>query len=91
MKMNSLTNPVTNIPHSKIIFYHVGYLNKEKINEFIESIRIKEYSGSPIDPVPRPDFITVTRDYQLALKAFNETKEVNCIFVKFIILRMRIL
>jgi hypothetical protein len=79
MKLNSLKNPVKTIS-PKIIFYHVGYLNKEKISEFIKSIRIKKYSRSPIDPVPRPDFITVTRDYQLALKAFNETKEINCIF-----------
>jgi hypothetical protein len=80
MKLNSLTNLVISNSHSKVIFYHVGYFNKEKISEFIKSIRIKKYSRSPIDPDPRPDFITVTRDYQLALKAFNETKEVNCIF-----------
>jgi hypothetical protein len=80
MKKNSLKNPVTSNSYSKIVFYHVGYCNKEKINEFIKSIRIKKFSRSPIDPVPRPDFITVTRDYQLALKAFNETKGVNCIF-----------
>jgi hypothetical protein len=80
MKLNSLTNPVISIPHNKVIFYHVGYFNKEKISEFIKSIGIKKYSRNPIDPVPRPDFLTVTKDYQLALKAFNETKRVNCIF-----------
>jgi hypothetical protein len=80
LKLNSLKYPVKINSQSKIIFYHVGYLNKEKLSEFIKGIRIKKYSSSLIDPIPRPDFITVTRDYQLALKAFNETKGVNCIF-----------
>jgi hypothetical protein len=78
--LNSLKNPVKGNYCSKIILYRVGYLNKDNIIEFIKSVTIEEYSESPVDPCYGPVFITVTTDYQLALKVFTETKRVNCIF-----------
>jgi hypothetical protein len=80
IKLNSLKYPIKGNSCSKIILYHVGYLNKDNITEFIKSVAIKEYSESPIDPSYGPVFITVTTDYQLALKTFQETNGVNCIF-----------
>jgi hypothetical protein len=80
IKFNSLKNPVKSNSCSKIILYRAGYLNKDNIIEFIKSLAIKKYQRNLISPVYGPLFITVTRDYQLALKAFEETKGVNCIF-----------
>jgi hypothetical protein len=80
IKLKSLKNPIEDNSCSKIILYRIGYLNKDNIMELIKSEAIKEYSESPVDPSYGPVFITVTRHYQLALKAFEETKGVNCIF-----------
>jgi hypothetical protein len=80
IKFNSLKYPVKGNSCNKIILYRVGYLNKDNIFEFIKRVTIEEYSESPVGPCYGPVFITVTRDFQLALKAFEKTKGVNCIF-----------